>query len=179
MAKKPTVKVPVNTPDSESLISMILGAMVVVVIGALVFSYVRDWRKARQTAPTPTPSSSEQTVSVEELPTSVVLEDRDGQKVPANLPAKYTVKEGDSTWKIAEAFYGSGFNYVDIEAANNLERDAELTAGMELTIPKTAVRDANSAGAPSTYSAQPGQATNGPAGPQKGDDSAAEKAQQE
>lgn len=180
MADKPIVRV---QTDSESVISMVLGAMVVLVIGALLFSYIRDWRAKNNSQAT---TETEQTatpepVVVQELPKDgeVTFETNDqGQSVPSNLPAKYTVKTGDSTWKIAQAFYGSGFNYVDIEKANSLAADAELNEGQELVIPKAAVRTAETAGAPSEVAAQPTSAPQGH-GPAKGDDSAAEKAVQE
>lgn len=144
---KPKVTVPT---DSESVISMVLGAMVVVVIGALAFSYIRNWRQQQNTAEEPgTEESTENVVEVTELPTEVMTEtDETGREVPTNLPARYTVKEGDSTWTIAEAFYGSGYNYVDIEVANELTPDQELTTGMQLTIPKVSVRSAAEAGVP-------------------------------
>ncbi len=180
MAEKPVVKV---QTDSESLISMVLGAMVVLVIGALLFSYVRDWRAKNKTAQN---TETEQTASplpvvVEELPKEgeVTFEQNDeGQDVPTNLPAQYTVQAGDSTWKIAQAFYGSGFNYVDVEKENGLAADQGLIVGQELVIPKVAVRTAESAGATVRVT---GQATTAPAGTgsAKGDDSAAQEATQE
>lgn len=179
MAEKPVVRV---QTDSESIISMVLGAMVVLVIGALLFSYVRDWRNKNKAEVS---NEMEQTASpmpvvVEELPQGeVTLEKNEqGLDVPANLPAKYTVKSGDSTWKIAEAFYGSGFNYVDIEHANTLEADSELVEGQELIIPKVIVRTAETAGANNRVAGQPTAAPQGN-GPAKGDDSAAQKAVQE
>lgn len=142
---KPKVTVPT---DSESIISMILGAMVVVVIGALLFSYFRSWKQNQaDMADKSAQESSQDVIEVTELPSEVMTEtDENGREVPTNLPAKYTVQEGDSTWKIAEAFYGSGFNYIDIEEANSLEAEQELVAGMQLTIPKVSVRSSNEAG---------------------------------
>jgi len=146
---KPKVTVPT---DSESVISMILGGMVVVVIGALLFSYVRNWRQTQTAAEeNTTENQAENVVEVTELPTEVMTEtDESGREVPTNLPARYTVQEGDSTWKVAEAFYGSGYNYTDIELANELRPEQELTAGMQLTIPKVSVRTSQEAGVPRT-----------------------------
>ncbi len=172
MAKKPIVTV---ANDSESLISMILGAMVVVVIGALLFSYVRDWRKGKNTTNQPKAEQTAEPILTQELPESVKLEKNgDGQDVPVGLPAKYTVKAGDSTWKIAQAFYGSGFNYVDIEKENNLTHDQEIVEGATLTIPKVAVRGAARAAEPAKYSVAAGKADVTQVGPSKGDNSAAE-----
>lgn len=174
MANKPIVNV---RPDSESIISMVLGAMVVVVIGALLFSYIRDWRarkttanaEQKQDATVPTPT-------VEELPSQVSLEtNSQGEAVPTNLPAKYVVKKGDTTWKIAVAFYGSGFNYVDIEQANNLKPETKVAVGQELTIPKVAVRTAQTAGNKNTKMTEQPSTAKTAIGPSKGDDSAAQK----
>lgn len=52
------------------------------------------------------------------------------------LPATYIVQPGDSSWRIAEAFYGDGQLYPEIERANNLLVDQDLEMGQELTIPE-------------------------------------------
>ncbi|MFZ5376836.1 MAG: LysM peptidoglycan-binding domain-containing protein [Patescibacteria group bacterium] len=49
---------------------------------------------------------------------------------------KYQVKAGDSTWKIAERFYGRGDYYPLIEKANNLKHNQWLEIGQSLTIPQ-------------------------------------------
>jgi LysM repeat protein len=137
---------PVNpNPAAENTISMIFGAVVIGIILLLAVSFWRDWRRssADNANATPTPTAEAQLVEVQELPSpeSVVTEpDANGELVPVTLPARYTVKAGDSTWKIAQAFYGSGFNYVDIEAANGLTADSELTVGQQLTVPRVPVR---------------------------------------
>jgi nucleoid-associated protein YgaU len=65
--------------------------------------------------------------------------DTDGNGQPDSwLPVVYQVAECDSTWKIAEQFYGDGTRYVEIEQANNLVHDQWLEVGMELTIPDVA-----------------------------------------
>lgn len=176
---KPRVSVPT---DSESVISMVLGGMVVLVIGALLFSYIRDWRQNRNqtTQETAQETNESEPIIVEELPTEVTTEpDETGREVPTNLPAKYTVKEGDSTWQIAEAFYGSGFNYLDIEEANELQPMQELVPGMELTIPKVSVRSADEAGVPRaelTERTSDIPENNDGTGHTKGDDSQAQEA---
>src|SRR5690606_41271181 len=54
--------------------------------------------------PTPTPST------VTELPSTIELVEINGELVPSGLPVVYQVQPGDSSWRVAEAFYGSGFN---------------------------------------------------------------------
>ena len=50
----------------------------------------------------------------------------------------YTVKSGDSLWKIAEAMYGNGSKYMKIFEANSdlLENPDKIFPGQELKIPK-------------------------------------------
>lgn len=108
---------------NESTISMFLGALVVLVIGVLVFNYFRSVNqpKEEKIQPETAPVESEQVISLEELPTG------------------YTVKEGDNLWRIAESVYGSGYNWVDIAKENNLANPDILLVGQELTIPKAEV----------------------------------------
>jgi nucleoid-associated protein YgaU len=50
---------------------------------------------------------------------------------------KYTVKEGDTLWSIAEKTYKSGYNWVDIARANKLSNPDSLEKGTNLVLPKT------------------------------------------
>lgn len=81
-----------------------------------------------------------ETPVVDQLPVMLELVTENGQQVPTGLPVVYIVQAGDSSWKIAEAFYGTGHNYVDIEAANQLQPDQMLEIGQELLIPRVPVR---------------------------------------
>lgn len=49
--------------------------------------------------------------------------------------SKYTVKEGDTLWKIAESKYKSGYNWVDIQKANNITNPDVLYVGSSITLP--------------------------------------------
>lgn len=106
---------------NESTISMILGSLVVIVVGALVVNYFRNVSTIEK-AP-------------EEITPTVETEIQPDQ----SLPAVYTVKKGDSLWKISESFWGSGYNWVDIVKENNLSNPDVLYVGRELRIPKTEV----------------------------------------
>lgn len=111
---------------NESTISMILGALVVVVVGALIINYFRGINRDEQ-------------VVTEEVSEEVVLVEENGQLVPEALPKVHTVAAGENLWEIAEKYYASGYNWVDIAQDNNLSNPNQIAAGQELNIPKTAV----------------------------------------
>lgn len=108
---------------------MVLGALVVVVIGVLIFNYFRGVGK-KEEAPQVTPT-----------PAEIQLVEEEGRLVPEGLPKTHKVEEGEHLWKIAETYYGSGYNWVDISQENELANPNMLLVGQELTIPKTEVRE--------------------------------------
>jgi nucleoid-associated protein YgaU len=60
---------------------------------------------------------------------------------PAEAPSdvrNYTVKSGDTLWKIAEQMYGNGSSYMKIFVANTdlLDNPDQIFPSQELTIPK-------------------------------------------
>lgn len=123
---------------NEDTISTILGAVVLVVIGALIFNYFNSSRPPQISDTgvtiTPTPISQDQT------PEDVKLVEEEGKMVPAGLPTTYKVQQGDHLWSIAEKFYKSGYNWVDIASANKIKNGNLIAAGQELTIPKVAAK---------------------------------------
>ena len=100
----------------ESYTSLFLGAVVVVVALVLAFSFIRSRNLLNngQTQSTST-VSKEQAAKIQ--------------------PKTYTVKSGDYLWSIAEKIYGSGYNWVDLANANNLENPGVLYAGTKLIVP--------------------------------------------
>lgn len=102
---------------NESTISMILGALVILVIGVLVVNYFRDLESGT-TLDQGTTAESEQPI----------VKRGDG-------PVIYTVTQGETLWSIAELQYGSGYNWVDIVSENNLVNPSAISEGQELTIP--------------------------------------------
>jgi nucleoid-associated protein YgaU len=124
---------------NENTISTVLGAVVLVVIGALIFNYFNTNRPPQisddglSTSPTPVASQNQK-------PEDVKLVEESGKMVPEGLPASYTVQKGDHLWSIAEKFYKSGYNFIDIAKANNLKNASIVEVGQTLTIPKVAAR---------------------------------------
>ncbi|MFC1627418.1 LysM peptidoglycan-binding domain-containing protein [Patescibacteria group bacterium] len=111
---------------NESAISMALGAVVVVVVGILIYNYFSSVNKQVQ----PDQIADE----------GVVLVEENGELVPENLPKTHTVSQGEHLWSIAEKYYGTGYNWTDIAAENGLLNANVVTEGQELTIPKKAVK---------------------------------------
>jgi nucleoid-associated protein YgaU len=95
----------------ESTISTILGFLVIIVVGLLVVNYFRNLDTG------------------EAFPTSISTEEEARQDT-------YTVAAGDSLWTISEKVYGTGYNWVDIRDANNVENPNDIEEGQVLIIPE-------------------------------------------
>ncbi len=100
---------------NESTISMVLGAVVIVVVGILVANYFND--------------------------RSGKIASGEGTKTESEAKS-YTVSKGDSLWTIAEKETGSGFNWVKISEENNLEDPGTIYEGQKLTIPSFEIKNA-------------------------------------
>lgn len=112
---------------NESTISMILGALVIIVVGALIVNYFRGVGRP------------EEEVEIPIQPGEVKLIEEEGKLYPEGLPATHKVAAGEHLWAIAEKYYGSGYNWVDVAKENNLTNPNLLLVDQELNIPKTAV----------------------------------------
>ncbi len=123
---------------NESTISMILGALVIVILGIIVINYFRN----TSTPQIDTGSSNENTS--EEQP---ILQRGQG-------PVEYTVASGESLWSIAEKQYGSGYNWLDIAKVNKLANPNKINTGLTLTIPDVAPKLTTANGEISEYGAQ-------------------------
>lgn len=112
---------------NEATLSTLLGALVVIVIGVLIFNYFSR--------------SVDEGLSPEEMIEEEISEELVGGEgeifVPKDLPTKHTVVSGESLWKIAERYYGTGYNWVDIAKENSLANPSHIYEGQELAIPKT------------------------------------------
>jgi len=94
---------------NENTISMVLGAIVIVVTVSLVVNYFKD-RASKGT-----------------------LLEKAGQAT--GFAKTHSVVKGENLWKIAEVEIGSGYNWVDIAKANNLKAPYTITTDQKLNIP--------------------------------------------
>ncbi len=104
-----------NSPDAY--VSLALGLAVVLVMGMIAINYMRG-----QNIPLPGTKSTEQSAEKQE-------------RTQTGLPTKYTVKTGDTLWSIAETFYKSGYNWVDLQKENGLINPDHIEVGQILTVP--------------------------------------------
>ncbi len=111
--------------SNQSRVSLILGGLIVLVIGVLIFNYFNKSGK-----PEITPSA-EQTENKEKEDIS-----------PEKLPGKYTVKEGDTLFNIAQKYYSDGYKYIEISKANGMASPDLIEVGQVLDIPKIAITSA-------------------------------------
>ncbi|MDO8503130.1 MAG: LysM peptidoglycan-binding domain-containing protein [bacterium] len=109
---------------NESSISTFLGGLVILVVLVLVVNYFRG--RGEETT---LPGSITATTSTQE-----------GAQPKVALPAKHTVAQGEHLWGIAESYYGSGYNWVDVALANKLANPEKIEVGQELTIPDMPVK---------------------------------------
>lgn len=97
----------------ESTVSMILGALVIIVIGVLLINFFGKKEG-------------------EVIPPIEISKEEKGEKA---LPAKHQVVAGEDLWKISEKYYGTGYNWVDIAQVNNLSDPNQIEVGQILEIP--------------------------------------------
>ena len=108
----------------ESYTSLILGAIVVLVIGILFFSFAKGNR-------------SMQTSSTNEGPTieSQIAQDK------SNTSSTYTIKPGDDLWSISENVYKDGYKWREIAKLNKLVNPGLIHVGNKLTIPSVSKQE--------------------------------------
>lgn len=103
--------------SNQSKVSLILGALILVVVVILIFNYFN--RNKSEVGPAGQTSTTQS-----------------GDVSPENLPGKYTVKDGDTLFTLAEKYYTDGYKYTEIAKANNLVNVDSIVAGQVLDIPK-------------------------------------------
>lgn len=112
-----------NYKLNEENVSMIFGAIVIVILGVLIVNYFRGNKP--QLIPA---QNSEITAGA----------------------STYEVKEGDSLWKIAEEELGDGFKWQEIQKENNLTTDV-VEIGQTLKIPEISLISENGSIEDDTY----------------------------
>ena len=95
-----------------------MGLLIVIVAGILVFNYFKKNE--------PSLGPAQQTTNIEERK----------DVTPQNLPGKYTVKDGDTLFAIAQNYYGDGYQYLKIAEANKLASADKISTSQVLEIPK-------------------------------------------
>lgn len=113
----------VNFNDKQSILNLVLGGLIVVVIGILLFNYFNR--------PDGNIGPSQQTQQENQ---DQQAGNQDVQK--DNLPGKYTIKEGDTLFSIAQSYYNDGYKFDQIAKANNLQNVDMIEIGQVLDIPK-------------------------------------------
>lgn len=113
--------------NNQSQLATVLIAILLIIAGYLTYGYLNSKGKSTSSNPgfneilTPTPSLGIKTETLKE----------NGQVAGA-----YTVKTGDSLWKIAADQLGDGFRWKEIAQANNISTSSPiLRVGQALTIP--------------------------------------------
>lgn len=102
---------------NEPTISTVLGVLVVLAAIVLLVNYFKTKSEPQLTLPPAAQTENKQVT-----------------------PETHKVVKGESLWKIAEKYYNSGYNWVDISKANNLKNASVISEGQELTIPKVDVK---------------------------------------
>lgn len=97
---------------TESYVSLILGAIVVLIAGILFISFSKENRNTQT-------SSTSDVSSVEQGRTS----------------STYTVNFGDDLWSISEKVYSDGYKWVAIARANKINNPGLIYPGTKLLIP--------------------------------------------
>lgn len=110
-----TIQKRLNSPDA--VLSLVLGFAVILVVGLTIVNAVRSFMQR---------SSSNEAKNVEATASA---------GLPVALPTTHTVKQDESLWTIAEYYYKSGYNWVDIDAANALEDANYIVPDEKLIIP--------------------------------------------
>lgn len=116
-----------NIKLSDTTISMVLGAIVVVVASLIAYNYFQNQRRESPKATT-----------------EEILPEQQGEltepTMSVTLPTVHTVAAGENLWVVAEKYFSSGYNSIDIARQNTLVNPNIITVGQKLTIPKVEPR---------------------------------------
>ena len=125
MATKKTL----NQKNSfDRFTKIILGVAVLLIVAILFFS---NYKSPKSSPLASIENSSNETKYRQELTDATAS---------VSLPTTYEIKSGDTLWSIAENFYSSGYNWVDIQYANPTVSPQGLVVGEKITIPNTSAK---------------------------------------
>lgn len=127
-------KVQSDLENRNALLNLILGVLIVIIVGVLIFNY---FNRAKDLGP----ASNVDTVT-----------ETTGDVTKENLPGNYTVKAGDTLFTIAEKYYDSGWEYVRIVEENKISDPNNVEEGRVLMIPRAEAMT-NASPSPATDSA--------------------------
>lgn len=121
---------------NENTLSNFLSVLVFVLVAVLLIGYFRSVNKSNQG------SVNEKSAQVEMTPEKLAQMTVE-EVAKSGFPAKYTIKRGDSLWKISQAAYGSGYDWTKIYEANKsvLSDPGLLSIGTEITLPQIEAKE--------------------------------------
>ncbi len=109
---------------NQSYVSLIIGLVIVLIVGILVFNHLKNQSANLGTAEH---TIQQATASNNQKPSTTSSTEAGG---------KYTVKEGDTLFLIAQKFYQNGYDYPLIASANKISDPDVISTGQNLNIPK-------------------------------------------
>lgn len=112
---------------NESKVSVILGGLIVIVVGVMVFNFFKKINRDNIS------NNSKKTEITEEK--KAIEENKKESK-----ETTYTVLENDSLWSISEKFYQDGFRWKEIAKTNNISNPDEIEKGTVLKIPNALIK---------------------------------------
>ncbi|MBU2591883.1 LysM peptidoglycan-binding domain-containing protein [Patescibacteria group bacterium] len=120
---------------------MVMGILVVLIVGGLAYRYFQNKSGlADQGSET---ALSEGVLENESLSGDENVSFENGK-------INHTVSKGENLWQIAEKYFKSGYNWVDIVEENNIQNPDILSVGQKLVIPGVEPRKLTIAAEPVT-----------------------------
>ncbi len=111
---------------NQSYASLVIGLVILLIVGFLVFNHLKSQSSNIGVAE----QTSQKTQTVNNSTSS-------SSKNSANTSSdKYTVKDGDTLFQIAQKYYQDGYKYPLIASANKINNPDLISTGQSLTIPK-------------------------------------------
>jgi nucleoid-associated protein YgaU len=129
--------------SNKSYLNIILGALVIVILGVLVYNFFSKNNNPQITGDL---GPAQQTTNIQNVtPLADVSIDQ--------LPGNYTVKDKDTLFLIAQKYYGDGYKYSKLVEVNKIGDENNITVGQVLQIPKLDQAVAYASPAPSAQPA--------------------------